>query len=997
MTLNEDQKRNYSETEIVVLTDVIDYCDRMIYEDRTLDARNGLADSRGYFSHPQAPLYRMLRRSAYAKTVVIETEFLGIQEFRLSPTEAVYPNVESGYCTPHSAVGRLITFAPPGYEGQSKLWGDYRVVEVRSFDRYAGPAFEPNVRNFSRMDVIGERGAGAVADVVGYQARRQDQKSKDGISNVELELISPQELRSGAAWEQAAAVVPNLEVQIAEFNVVDDVEELGSELDIDHDDDWGPEDAPVKVEEYYGLNERFFTHQTAEQNQIIARSPVGAMFVEGIAGSGKTSAALGRTKMLTTFNPESVIDEQIFRDVVGQDQDYWSGQFAGQFSQEGSVGFVRTGELIQYLQETCRRIDLPNLPVQEYKELQTRLRDQRRITSSNVPGRRWVGLAHTRDAHAATTMAWLHEIDQLMAARIAASLIGSLPTAEDLAERFQENLRDKVVRVANVAIEHLANELKSVTEELNRAPRPGTFSIDRLAARIIQKLDDVRKRVLGAKVIWTRVDEVTLFANDENALARKLVELQAKLYLRSGRRLVFLSDNGPTDSNLQLLDINGISVIWSENTRQLMVEGKVIVRELSGDNVLAAPSDINHLFLRLLPEATDRIYVKENGELRRLPREHGWGRVKLTLLPADHDEDPPEEDSEAETSVSGQSRRRTPDAEFARIVRRRLLQPLTNLADLYLTVLRDVPSQSPNLALAITLRAQLGEFKLADDDIDLLLCLSHLAGRGLKQGGASQLRELDFYQSVFVDEVQDFTEQQVFLMVEQANPKYQAVTVVGDIAQKLHHGSFIDLPACFPGRSVPHIRLTENMRQANMPGLALFSAIFRSELQNDNISMADLVERIRAYGASLVRPCFLLCESDSLMDKLIIETLLNVTRTQTVAVLFPTAESAAKVYARLEQRLREELIESELSASVNLARRHIRHFSAVANAKGLEFDVVLLVGIEGYDLDSTSQVNRLYVGITRARQSLVLLSGNPNLSPKLARVRVVYDQLTCYR
>jgi len=995
MTLTEDQKRNYSVAEIAVLTGVINYCDRMIYEDKTFDARNGLADSRGYFSHPQAPLYRLLRRSAYAKTVVIETELQGIQEFRLSPTEAVYPNVESGYCTPHSAVGRLITFAPPGYEGQSKLWGDYRVVEVRSFDRYAGPAFEPNVRNFSRMDVIGERGGGAVADVAGYRARRQDPKSKNGISDFEPELISQEKISDGAPSEDAPAVVPTLEVQIAEFNVVDDAEDPDAELDIDHDDDWGPEDAPVKVEEYYGLNERFFTHQTAEQNQIIARSPVGAMFVEGIAGSGKTSAALGRTKMLTTFNPESVIDEQIFRDVVGQDQDYWSGQFAGQFSQEGSVGFVRTGELIQYLQETCRRIDLPNLPVQEYKELQTRLRDQRRITSSNVPGRRWAGLAHARDAHEATTMAWLHEIDQLMAARIAASLIGSLPSAKDLAERFQENVRDKVVRVAKVAIEQLTNDLKSVAEELNRTPRQGAFALDRLAARILQKLDEVRKRVLGSKVIWTRVNGVILFANDENALARKLVEFQAKLYLRSGRRLVFLADNRPTDSTLQLLDINGNSVIWSDDTRQLMVEGKVIVRELSGDNVLAVPSDINHLFLRLLPEATDRIYEKENGELRRLPREQGWGRVKLAVLPADHDEDPSEEDPEGETSMPGQARRRTPDAEFARIVRRRLLQPLTNLADLYLATLENVPSKSSSLALAVTLRAQLGEFKLADDDIDLLLCLSHLAGRGLKQGGPSQLRELDSYQSVFVDEVQDFTEQQVFLMVEQANPKYQAVTVVGDIAQKLHHGSSIDLPACFPGRSVPHIRLTENMRQANMPGLALFSAVFRSELQNDNIPTANLVEQAQAHGGSLVRPSFLLCESEAAMDRLIIETLLSVTRTQTVAVLFPNAESAAKVYARLEQRLREELIETELSASVNLARRHIRHFSAVANAKGLEFDVVLLVGVDGYDLDSTSQINRLYVGITRARQSLVLLSGTAILSPKLKQVRAVYDQLTC--
>lgn len=989
MALTEKHKQDYSTMEIAVLTDVINYCDRMIYEDNTLDVRNGLVDSKGYLSHPQAPLYRLLRRSAYAKTVVIETQLQGRQEFRLSPTEAVYPNVSSGYCTPHSAVGRLISFAPPGYEGRSKLWGDYRIVEVRSFDRYSGPAFEPNVRNFLRMDVIGECGDGTVLDLVRYQAKRPESKSKRAPAPVPIAGDHDELLR-----EEQTAIVPQIELQIAEFKVIEDAEDHVAELDIDQDDDWGDEETPVKADEYYGLNERFFTHQTVEQNQIIARSPIGPMFVEGIAGSGKTSAALGRTKMLTTFNTENVIDEQMFRDVVGEGQEYWSGQFAGQFSQESCIGFVRTGELIQYLQETCRRIDLPNLPVHEYKELQTRLREQRRVTSSSIRGRRWAGLAYPRHAHEATTMKWLHTVDQMIAGRIASGLISSLPSADDLADGFEPNIRDKVLRVATVALEHLATELRSVADELSRKPRQGAFALDRLASRLLQKLDEVRKRVMAPKVIWLRSNGVTLFANDESALARKLVELNAPLYLHSGRRLVFLGDNGPTDSTLLLLDSSGNPVPWSADTRQLMDEGKIVVREESGNHVHVIPSDINHLFMRLLPEATDRIYEQVNGQLRRLPREQGWGRVKLAMLPTEHEEDLGEDDAEVEMILPGQARRRTPDAEFARLVRRRLFGSITSLADLYLETLESFPYEHPGASLAAQLHSQLAEFKLADDDIDLLLCLSHLVGRGLKQGGPSQLRELDPYQAVFVDEVQDFTEQQVYLMVEQANPKYQAVTIVGDIAQKLHHGSSIDLPACFPGRAVPHIRLTENMRQANMPGLALFSAIFRSKLQNDEISKDYLVAKAQAQGTALVSPSFLLSNSSDQMDGIIVDALSKVTRTQTVAVLFATTEAAVKVYSRLAQRLRENLIDTELSTSVNLARRHIRHFAAVANAKGLEFDVVLLVGIGDYDLDNATEVNGLYVGITRARQSLVLLSDKPELPSKLLQVREAYEQIT---
>jgi hypothetical protein len=995
MALTEKNKQSYSATEIAVLTNIINYCDRMIYEDKTLDVRNGLVDSRGYISTSQAPLYRLLRRSAYAKTVVIETELLGVQEFRLSSTEAVYPNRESGYCTPHTAVGRLITFVTPGYQGRSKLWGEYRVVEVRSFDRYSGPAFEPNVRNFSRMDVNGDRGDGFVANLLSYQASRRDAKSKDVRKNPQLKPISSEEIREEVVPAEVPSDAQQTTVQIAKFHVVDEAEDQDVELDIDHGDDPALDKAPVKVEEYFGLNERFFTHQTAEQNQIIARSPVGAMFVEGVAGSGKTSAALGRTKMLTTFNPESVVDEQAFRDVVGQEQEYWSGQFAGQFSQESCVGFVRTGELIQYLQETCRRIDLPHLPVKEYKELQTRLREQRRITSSTIPGRRWSGLARVRAAHKATTMAWLHSTDQLIARRIASSLIPLLPNSEEVAELFEVNVRDKVRRVTKVAVEHLTSELQSVAAELCRKPRPGGFALDRLASRLMQKLDDVRKRVMAPKVIWVRVNGITLFASDENALARKLIELNTKLYLRSGRRLVFVNDNGPADPSLNLLNNAGEPVTWSEDTRQLMAEGKVIVPEDSGNHVVALPSDVNHLFMRLLPEATERIYVQENGELRRLVREQGLGRIKLPVISSDREEDLGEDDSEilAETTAHDQVRKRTPDAEFARIVRRRLLQPLANLADLYLATLEAESPQFPDSEVAETLRAQLSEFKLTDDDIDLLLCVSHIAGRGLKQGGLSQLREIDTYQAVFVDEVQDFTEQQVFLMVEQANPKYQAVTVVGDIAQKLHHGSSIDLPACFPGRSVPHVRLTVNMRQANMPGLALFSTIFRSELQNDILPTADLVAEAKAQGAALTGPSFLLCDSNDAMEQLIIDTLANVARSQTVAVLFPTAAAAATAYERLGRRLQESMIEAEITTSVNLARRHIRHFAAVANAKGLEFDVVLLVGVDGYNLENATEVNHLYVGITRARQSLILLSGGTTVSPKLLKVRALYENL----
>lgn len=533
MALTEKEKYEYSVEEISILKGVIDYADRMIYEDQHLDALGGFADTRGYVSHSSALLYKQLRRSAYAKTVVIDTEREGLLKFRLSPTEAVYPNKASGYCTPHSPVGRVATIFQPGYKGHSKNWGDYRIIEVRSFDRFGGPEFEPNVRNFLHMGILGYDGKDAVTDLRAFVEKKRTSKTTTPVKKIQSPIIAP----STPVVRTEPIELPTVEVHIAKFKVVEEIDETDIELEIDSDEDWNPDEPPIKQEEYYGLNERFFTHQTVEQNQIIARSPVGAMFVEGIAGSGKTSAALGRTKMLSTFNAASVSDEQLFRDVVGQGQDYWSANFAGQFSQESCVGFVRTGELIQYLQETCRRIDLPNLPVHEYKELQTRLREHRRVTSSPVHGRRWTGFTEAREAHAATTMSWLHAADQAIARQIAERLFEALPDTSELAEPFEQNARVKVTRVAKVALELLQQDLQEVADELVQTSRSGSFALDRLATRLLNKVEEVRKRVMGAKVIWTRVEGKILFANDENALARKLVDCKAALYFATGQQL----------------------------------------------------------------------------------------------------------------------------------------------------------------------------------------------------------------------------------------------------------------------------------------------------------------------------------------------------------------------------------------------------------------------------------------------------------------------------
>ena len=44
------------------------------------------------------------------------------------------------------------------------------------------------------------------------------------------------------------------------------------------------------------------------------------------------------------------------------------------FVPEAQIGFVRTGELIQYLKDTCQQLELHHFPIKEYSEIRRELR-----------------------------------------------------------------------------------------------------------------------------------------------------------------------------------------------------------------------------------------------------------------------------------------------------------------------------------------------------------------------------------------------------------------------------------------------------------------------------------------------------------------------------------------------------------------------------------------------------------------------------------------------
>lgn len=947
--------REYSREELDSLGGVIDYAEKMIYRDQQ--------------HHP----YASLRRSAYGKTVVVETEKAGRQVFRLSQTPAVITPNNCGYATPHSPVGRLCSYVRPGDSGESALWGEWVVSEIRLFDRFDGVHFEENVRNFLKMQVFGDAVKDTVTDLAAFLRRPT--------------RVLP------LAPEEDEAELPAPHVETATFVVSDEEDEETIDLgEIDESED-EPELQPVTPAGYFGLNETFYVNRTREQDEIIARSPLGAMFVEGVAGSGKTSAALGRTKMLCDFDASNVTSEAEFREILGPDAAYWDGKFAGQFSQESSVGFVRTGELIQYLKETCRRIDLPNLPVLEYKELQTRLRDHRGLVAGGV-GRSWAGSTNERTSTADTTMTWLRAADAAIGRELAARLRKMLPGREDVIHGFEDKYLPAVIRVVDKALDVYATALDGLATELERS-EGADFRLDRIVVRMHGRLAKFRKEILGKDVLWLFINEKTYTGTSETDLAQQLIDDLAELYDRHGARLVWVGENGPVDNRIVFVDANGDPVGWSDEVAGQLTDGEAFVRDSEGRVVKGLAAGLDDLYLRLLPTTSDKAYRNKEGTLTSLKVERGLGRAKIPLKKEEVEEEPDLDEGEAEGDKPAAPqvvKKRSIDSRLGPLLRRRMLAPLRDMGGLYEAGLSGLAGSFPDAELAEEIKATLRSGKLTESDIDLLLCLFQIAGRAYKAKPV-QLSEPPFFQSVFIDEVQDFTEQQVFLMAEQARPEYRAVTVVGDLAQKLHNGTTIDVRACFPRGRLDYVKLSQNLRQAGAPGLALFSACFREVAREDGEFDPRVVEAAVNAGPGIVRPVQGVCPNVADLDRRILDELTKLGPNQTAVVVFPSRDKAEEVFARLQSGLAEKMINADISSHVDLSKRFVRHFATIENTKGLEFDVVLLPMLDDYDLSGDLDRNRLYVGVSRAKQRLVLLSRQKDLDPVLDKVVSKYRTL----
>jgi hypothetical protein len=201
------------------------------------------------------------------------------------------------------------------------------------------------------------------------------------------------------------------------------------------------------------LGHQFFTRTTEDQERAL-NNPRGLSFVEGIAGAGKTSVALGRLKFFANFG-------------TGAEREYYGLQNAleNDFSTVGMVGFVLSHSLKRYLKETASALGLERLPIRDFEEFRADLIDRFGI-ASRFRKRKGEG------SSVRSRLSWLRALD------IAMAHVAGTKLRENLAQT-----RDVPKRVAD-DVSRIANELLRADHQSG----PAAFHLNGLAVRLVRAI-----------------------------------------------------------------------------------------------------------------------------------------------------------------------------------------------------------------------------------------------------------------------------------------------------------------------------------------------------------------------------------------------------------------------------------------------------------------------------------------------------------------------------
>ena len=677
-------------------------------------------------------------------------------------------------------------------------------------------------------------------------------------------------------------------------------------------------------------------------------------------------------------------------------------QYNNDFLAESCVGFVRTGELVQYLKASCLELNISQLPIEEYARLVYDLSyarnlfiEQRKKVSAasndvtdfeddetvddisafefNKTSTKYqsLGVVPAYDFYPETRMSWLRAICSIIGARIAEDLLHQLEILS-----IPENVvSDKFISKAGNAATFLnlvKNKLKELYQPILlqlKEQTSATFALEQIIHQINQAQTRLEQELFDKQAKWVNPTAGEWRQVKDIRSAVSLLREYGSafvVYERVQNKLIMVAVKVESKDDLLNLFRQGASIRSDEKT-WLMNELDVAWQQLErGDESFYCqfqddqPFPIKHaknfddinidvINNKLFARINKRVF--QISELNPFCRHITSGQKSTSL----------------EKTFKSQLRRIYRKWQFADLYRDALLQQQTDNKNNAKTVIDGfIDSQ-----YAID---RLKNRQLAEHDKDLLLALAHIMTRGVGQEAnvPPHLLEQSYYRSVFIDEVQDFTEQQIFLMAEQASPKYHSVTLVGDMHQQLHQGNVEDLDACFPFHPLNKYLLKENKRQERQPQLAATSMLFRALVQQDNrIHELEQIEQWQEQAALGESKQFIECQFNEL-DSQLLDVINDQPHGRTVAVICPTQHLAASLENRIRDRIAQTRRTSYVADHIDLAKEYVVHFSCPDHVKGLEFDTIIYAGMEHIDWNDEHQVNKAYVTISRPRKQLVM-------------------------
>lgn len=241
------------------------------------------------------------------------------------------------------------------------------------------------------------------------------------------------------------------------------------------------------------LGHEFFTSTSPEQERAL-NNPRGLTFVEGIAGAGKTSAAVGRLKFFANFRSGEELDGYGLVNAPQKD-----------FDPAGMVGFVLSHSLKKYLKETAAALDLERLPIRDFEEFRTDLSSRFAVTSQFK--RKRGGRSSIR-----SSLAWLRALDAAMA------------------RAAGKRLRDAIQKSRNVPDSVRAELELAINRFVSAEPETDSFHLVALGAKITAIVAEAERRhneAVTSGAFRPRARPGTpQYLNEQRSLEREMQKIQ---------------------------------------------------------------------------------------------------------------------------------------------------------------------------------------------------------------------------------------------------------------------------------------------------------------------------------------------------------------------------------------------------------------------------------------------------------------------------------------